>query len=47
MSWSEVAADLGFSDQAHLIREFGALAGSTPVEVAARIKQIGHGKVRP
>ena len=47
MSWSAVAADLGFADQAHLIREFGALAGMTPVEVADRIRRIGHGQVRP
>ena len=47
MSWSAVAADLGFADQAHLIREFGALAGVTPVEVADRIRRIGHGQVRP
>lgn len=47
MSWSAVAADLGFADQAHLIREFGALAGLTPVEVANRIRRIGHGQVRP
>jgi AraC-like DNA-binding protein len=47
MGWSAVAADLGFADQAHLIREFVALAGATPVEVAQRLKHIGHGQVRP
>lgn len=46
-SWSAVAADLGFADQAHLIREFGALAGLTPVEVAERVRRIGHGRIRP
>jgi AraC-like DNA-binding protein len=47
MSWAAVAADLGFADQAHLIREFGALAGLTPVAVAARVRQIGLDGVRP
>lgn len=46
-SWSTVAAELGFADQAHLIREFTAMAGLTPVEVAERIRKIGHGQVRP
>lgn len=47
MSWAAVAADLGFADQAHLIREFGALAGLTPVAVAERVRQIGLDGVRP
>ena len=38
VSWAAVAADLGFADQAHLIREFGALAGLTPVAVAERVR---------
>jgi AraC-like DNA-binding protein len=29
-SWSGLAAELGFADQAHLIREVGELAGATP-----------------
>ena len=29
-SWSERAADSGFADQAHMIREFRRLAGQTP-----------------
>lgn len=28
--WAEIAYDCGYADQAHLIREFGELAGSTP-----------------
>ena len=47
MSWAAVAADLGFADQAHLIREFSALAGLTPVAVAERVRQIGLDGVRP
>jgi AraC-like DNA-binding protein len=47
VSWAAVAADLGFADQAHLIREFSALAGLTPVAVAERVRQIGLDGVRP
>lgn len=45
--WSTVAAELGYADQAHLIREFTALAGLPPVAVSERIRGIGHGRVRP
>jgi AraC-like DNA-binding protein len=30
VSWASIAAMLGFSDQAHLVREVRALAGITP-----------------
>jgi methylphosphotriester-DNA--protein-cysteine methyltransferase len=32
-SWSALAADLCFADQAHLVREVGELAGATPTEL--------------
>jgi AraC-like DNA-binding protein len=35
-SWSVLANDLGFADQAHLIREFRAMTGSTP----ARFRRV-------
>lgn len=35
-TWAEIAADLGYSDQAHLVREFRANLGTTPAAYAAR-----------
>jgi methylphosphotriester-DNA--protein-cysteine methyltransferase len=32
-SWSALAADLCFADQAHLVREVGELTGATPTEL--------------
>ncbi|MER7455523.1 AraC family transcriptional regulator [Micromonospora sp. NPDC126480] len=32
--WARLAAELGFSDQAHLVREFAAVTGSTPAAYA-------------
>lgn len=36
-SWSEVAADLGYADQAHLVREFRAMTGTTPSAYARSV----------
>jgi len=46
-TWSEVAADFGYADHSHLVRDFAQLAGLTPSEAAARVRSIIHGKVRP
>ena len=34
--WAGIAADAGYADQAHLAREFAALAGETPTRWAGR-----------
>ncbi|MFV2195193.1 AraC family transcriptional regulator [Nocardiopsis sp. LOL_012] len=34
--WSALAADLGYSDQSHLIRDFTAVVGAPPARYAAR-----------
>ena len=34
VSWGQVAADLGYADQAHLIRDFRAAIGQTPARYA-------------
>lgn len=42
VNWAEVAGELGFSDQAHLVREFHAAIGETP-EAYARRQRPGPG----
>jgi len=39
--WTAAAFDAGYADQAHLIREFNALAGVTPARYAAERHGVG------
>ncbi|MFN7942128.1 MAG: helix-turn-helix domain-containing protein [Thermoanaerobaculia bacterium] len=41
--WAEFALDCGYFDQAHLIRDFGELAGTTPTEILRRRAPDGIG----
>lgn len=39
-TWASIAARSGFTDQAHLTREFGALGGGTPVALATAFARV-------
>lgn len=40
--WAMIALDSGYADQAHLVREFAALAGETPTAWARRLQLTGN-----
>jgi AraC-like DNA-binding protein len=46
MDWADLAADCGYADQAHMIREFHAMAGVTPADyvrdVAGRFRALAN-----
>lgn len=44
-NWANRAAEKGFTDQSHLNREFSNLTGNSPVNFAANVKRIRHGKI--
>lgn len=43
MNWANRAAEMGFTDQAHLAREFSLLMGRSPNSFAEKVKRIEHG----
>jgi AraC-like DNA-binding protein len=48
VDWSRIAADCGFHDQAHLVREFRAFSGMTPSAYRARASHnVNHVPLQP
>jgi AraC-like DNA-binding protein len=43
--WSQLSAEVGFADQAHLIREFREVFGVPPQVVDAYIRSIRHERI--
>ena len=43
MNWANRAAEMGFTDQAHLTHEFSSLTGRSPNSFAEKVKRIEHG----
>ena len=46
-AWSVLAAELGYADQSHLVREFSALCGQAPRAADAHLARIAHHDARP
>ena len=44
--WASIAADAGYADQPHLIREFVEMAGESPTAWARRMAIPGAGPLR-
>jgi len=45
MNWAARAAEMGFTDQAHLSHEFSTLTGRSPNSFAEKVKRIEHGEL--
>jgi AraC-like DNA-binding protein len=39
LDWAELALELGYFDQAHLINDFRAIVGCTPVEYRKQLRE--------
>ena len=46
-TWSAIAAELGYTDQPHLIRDVAELTGMTPLALRRRLAMIEHASVTP
>lgn len=47
LSWAEIAHETGFSDQAHLVREFRAMTGHTPARFLPPDRELAERLMRP
>jgi len=45
VNWANCAAEMGFSDQSHLIHEFVSITKRSPNSFAEKVKQIKHGNL--
>lgn len=45
INWANRAAEMGFSDQAHLTHEFSTITGRSPNSFAKNVKRIQHGEL--
>ncbi|OWW22121.1 helix-turn-helix domain-containing protein [Noviherbaspirillum denitrificans] len=47
LSWAEIAAETGFSDQAHMVREFRSMTGTTPARFLPPDRELAEQLMRP
>ena len=45
INWANHAAEMGFTDQSHLTREFSSITGRSPNSFAENVKRIEHGNI--
>lgn len=45
LNWATLAAEMGFTDQSHLVHEFVSVTGRSPNSFAEKVKQIEHGNL--
>ncbi len=44
-NWANRAAEMGFTDQSHLTKEFSSITGRSPNSFAESVKRIEHGNI--